>query len=56
MKIVFSLNAGRCTLSIQGVTAPLRDEQDVQIAWKVVKLALFAKHPQYEIVQLLKTV
>lgn len=54
MQISLNLNAGRSTLTINGITAPLRDSEDVTTAWKVIKAALFAKHPQYSIAKLLR--
>lgn len=55
MQISFKMDAGRSTLSINGITAPLRDSEDEATAWKVIKLALFAKHPQYSIAKLLRS-
>lgn len=54
MTIALRMDAGRSTLSINGVTAPLRDSQDEAIAWRCIKLALFDKHPEYAIGKLLR--
>lgn len=54
MIIEMKLNAGRCTLSINGHTAEMSTPEHVEAGWKVIKAALFAKHKAYSIQQILR--
>ena len=55
VQISLKLSAANNTLSINGQSAELQNEEHNQLAWNVIRAALFKKYPSYEIQRLLRS-
>ena len=55
MTITLSLSAGSSRLTLNGVSAELQSKEQVELGWKIIKAAIFSKHPEYDINKLLRS-